>query len=201
MKRHAPAADRNKGPIGDVLGRVLPASGRALEIASGSGQHVTEFAQRFPDWLWQPSDPDPDARASIDAYREENRHLNILPALPLDVQVEPWPVDSLDLVLAINMIHIAPFSAAGALFTGAACRLTPKKGLLVTYGPYAENGVLEPESNRAFDRSLRERNPSWGIRDLVDLDHLAETTGLERIFTFDMPANNRLLVFQSTRDA
>ncbi|MBK8010509.1 MAG: DUF938 domain-containing protein [Deltaproteobacteria bacterium] len=196
MKRHSPSAERNKGPIGDVLGHVLSASGRALEVASGSGQHVVELARRFPSWSWQPTDPDPDAIASIEAYRTESEHLNIRPALRLDVCVEPWPVDAVDLVLAINMIHIAPFEAAVALFGGAARRLPPKEGLLVTYGPYSENGVLEPESNRAFDRSLRDRNPAWGIRDLTELDRLATTSGLERTETFEMPANNRLLVFR-----
>lgn len=195
MKRFAPAAERNREPIQEVLERHLPEAGLVLEVASGTGQHAVWFAERFGGLTWQPSDPDPAAVTSIEAHRVEVSLDNLRPPLSLDVTHRPWPLEHADVVLSINMIHISPFSACEALFEEAG-RILTAGGLLITYGPYAMHGVLAPESNRGFDESLRSRNPAWGIRDVDDLDRLAEAAGLARIDTVPMPANNHTLVFR-----
>ncbi|NUP05491.1 MAG: DUF938 domain-containing protein [Polyangiaceae bacterium] len=194
MKASAPAADRNKGPIADVLRRLLPDRGVVLEIASGTGQHAAHFAATFPDVVFRPSDPSAEARASIDAYVREVGLPNLEPPVALDVRVPGWE-QPVDVVLCINMIHIAPWTAAEALFDGASRCLTPGRGRLVLYGPYRFHGAFTAPSNEAFDESLRSRDPSWGVRDVDDLDVLAKRTGFVRTETIAMPANNHVLVF------
>ena len=193
MQRHAPAAERNRGPILEVLQRVLPPRGRALELASGSGQHVVHFAQHLPGWHFTPSDPDPSARASIDAWVASAGVDNVDPARDIDARRQPWGVDALDAVLAINMVHIAPWEATVGLLQGAAKVLRPK-GQLVLYGPYIIDGETAP-SNRQFDASLRARDPSWGVRELSEIVALASEHGLALAHTVPMPANNHTVVF------
>jgi SAM-dependent methyltransferase len=196
MKQHAPAAERNAAPILDVLRRVLPARGVVLEIASGTGQHAAYFARALPDLIWQPSDADPDARASIEAWRADAGLPNLRAPLALDVTAT-WPVGRADAVVCINMVHISPWAASLALFAGAA-RILPAGGILYLYGPYRFDGVTAP-SNEAFDRSLRSRDPAWGVRDVRDLDAAAAPHGLTRIETVAMPANNHSLIFEAAR--
>ncbi|WP_233866783.1 DUF938 domain-containing protein [Paraburkholderia adhaesiva] len=194
----APATDRNAAPILDVLRGALPARGTVLEIASGTGQHAAHFAAALPDLEWQPSDTDPRARASITAWREHVGTAN-LPnlRLPLDLDVcsEPWPIDAVDAIVCINMIHIAPWEAAIALVKGAGKRL-PADGVLVLYGPYRRGGAHTAPSNETFDTQLRERDPHWGVRDMEAVEALAQAEGFvcERVVT--MPANNFSLVFR-----
>ncbi|MDI3286407.1 DUF938 domain-containing protein [Polyangium sp. 15x6] len=197
MKRRAPAAERNRDPILDILRRVLPDGAFTLEIASGSGQHTAHFAAHLPRVTFQPTDPDPDALASIDAYRAELDLPNFLRPLRLDASEDAWPVSRADAVVCINMIHIAPFRACEGLFRGAA-RILPAGGVLFTYGPYRFSGAFTAPSNEAFDASLRERDPSWGVRDLDDLQRLARQTGFVHEETVPMPANNHSLVFRKT---
>lgn len=194
-KRHAPAADRNAAPILDVLRRVLPARGLVLEIASGSGQHAVHAARALPDLTWQPSDPDADARASIAAWHAEVALPNLRAPLALDV-TQPWPIDIADAIVCINMVHIAPWAAALALFAGAAAHLRAD-GVLYLYGPYRFEGVTAP-SNDAFDASLRARDPAWGVRDVRELEPAAAAHGLALVETVAMPANNHSLVFRRT---
>ena len=196
MKQHAPATDRNREPIRDVLARVLPSRGTVLEIASGTGQHAVAFAQAFPQLTWQPSDPDPVARASIAAWRAEAKLPNLAPPLELDV-TGTWPDVTPDAIVCINMVHIAPWEAALALFANAA-RLFAPGAVLYLYGPYRFGGATAP-SNEEFDRSLRARDPRWGVRDVTDLAREANAVGLSLRDTIAMPANNHSLVF--TRDA
>ncbi len=191
MKREAPAAQRNREPIREVLARVLPANGTVLEIASGSGEHALWFAQAFPALHWQPSDPDPIARDSISAWRVETGLANLAEPLALDV-CAPWPIDRADAILCINMIHISPWEATLALFAGAAALLSPG-ALLYTYGPYKFDGVTAP-SNEAFDQSLRSRDPRWGVRDVKDLGATATDFALTEVVV--MPANNHSLIFR-----
>lgn len=191
MKREAPAAHRNREPIREVLARVLPAGGTVLEIAAGSGEHAVHFARAFPSLTWQPSDPDPSARSSISAWRDEGRLPNLAAPLELDVMV-PWPIDRADAVVCINMIHISPWEASIALFEGAARILAPG-ALLFTYGPYRIDGATAP-SNEAFDQSLRSRDPRWGVREVQDLKIAA--TGFELTETVAMPANNHSLIWR-----
>ena len=169
MKQTADAAERNREPIREVLGKFLPAQGMALEVASGTGQHVADFARAFGQLAWQPSDRDLDAIASIEAWRAEAALPNLLRALELDVTLLPWPVAQVDVVVCINMIHISPIEAMHGLFAGAA-RVLPPGGLLYLYGPYRFHGQFTAPSNEAFDESLRARDPRWGVRDIRDLD-------------------------------
>jgi Protein of unknown function (DUF938) len=191
MKQHAPATARNREPIRDVLARVLPERGIVLEIASGSGEHATAFARAFPALTWQPSDADPTAVASIAAHRAEAGLANLAAPLALDV-TRPWPIDHADAIVCINMIHISPWESALALFANAGRILG---SVLYLYGPYSFDHVLAP-SNADFDRSLRSRDPRWGVRDVADLEQAARGHGLELRETVAMPANNHSLVFR-----
>jgi hypothetical protein len=191
---HAPSAARNRDPILNVLIRFLPSRGVVLELASGSGEHVMHFAQALPTLTFQPSDPDPQARASIDAWIASAGLPNVRPALALDATAQPWPIATADAVVCINMIHISPWEAAVGLVRGTAA-LLPPGGLLYLYGPYRRNGSHTAPSNEAFDRSLRERNPAWGIRDLEAVAELAVTHGFGPPAIEQMPANNLSLMF------
>lgn len=199
--RSTPAAERNRGPILEVLRRVMPAApeegatGRVLEIAAGAGQHAVHFASAFPAFEWLPSDPDPGARASIDAWRERAALTNLRPALDLDVCREPWPVDAVDAVVCINMIHISPPGVTRALIDGAARRLPPG-GVLFLYGPYRRGGAHTAPSNAEFDASLKARDPRWGVRDLEWVAELAAAAAFGVPRVFDMPANNLSVVFR-----
>lgn len=195
MKRHAPAAARNRGPILDVLRPRLPASGLVLEVASGSGEHVVHFAAALPGLVFQPSDPDEQALASIDAWTAESGLPNIRPALALDAAAPAWPVAQAAAVLCSNMIHIAPWSAAVGLLAGSA-RVLAGDGLLHLYGPYRRSGRHTAPSNEAFDRDLRRRNPDWGVRDLEAVSDLAAAHGFAPPEVVDMPANNLSVVFR-----
>lgn len=196
-KRHAPATQRNREPIAECLAKLLPETGTVLEIASGSGEHALFFARRFPALRWQPSDPDADARSSIAAWRasEGAGVENLAAPLALDAAAPDWPVESADAILCVNMVHISPWKATEGLFAGAA-RLLPAGGILAIYGPFLAEDVATAPSNFAFDRSLKQRNPEWGIRDLADVDALAKANGLERVERFLLPANNMLLAYR-----
>lgn len=191
----SPSALRNRGPISDVLRTVLPESGTVLEIASGSGEHITHFATLFPALSWQPSDPSPEARGSILQWSEAEGLANVLPPLDLDAAGETWPVENADAVIAINMVHISPWQATLGLLKGAG-RLLPQGGTLLLYGPYQRQGQPFAPSNEAFDASLRARNPAWGIRLLENVADAAEQAGLALTATVEMPANNLSVVFR-----
>jgi len=193
---HAPATARNREAILAVLRPCLPERGLVLEIASGSGEHLAFFAASCgPDPVWQPSDPDPAARASIDAWTADLRGANVRPAVELHAGASEWPVASADAVLCINMIHIAPWEAAVGLMRGAGAILPPG-GLLFLYGPYRREGRHTAPSNEAFDRDLRARNPAWGVRDLETVAALGEDSGFGPPAVHEMPANNLSLVFR-----
>lgn len=191
-------SDRNKQPILERLLQLLPERGRALEIASGTGQHVAWFAAHLPHWHWQPTDVDGRMLPGIDARVGEARLPNVQPARVLDVLQQPWPLGDAqyDLVYCANMLHIAPPACSAALMQGAARHLAPG-GRLVTYGPYLEDEVHTTPSNLAFDASLRTRNPAWGLRRREDLEALARHAGLGLSARHEMPANNLLLVWQA----
>jgi len=195
VKRHAPAAGRNREPIAAVLTEELPPSGVMLEIASGTGEHAVHFARTFPHLDWQPSDPDPDARESIATWREEAGLPNLLPPLELDAADADWPLANADAVLCINMVHISPVAATESLVAGAAQLLAPGAPLIL-YGPYFDAEVETAPSNLAFDRDLRSRNPEWGLRPVEWLDGLAQNAGFRRTRRVAMPANNLTLVYR-----
>ena len=195
MKRSSPATERNREPIAAVLREALPERGTALEIASGTGEHAAYFAGCFPTLRWQPSDPDPNALASIRAWREEAGVDNLLEPLRLDAAAETWPVAAADAILCINMVHISPWAATEGLMRGAK-RLLPEGGPLVLYGPFRRAGVTTAPSNEAFDQSLRARNPEWGLRDLEAVEAEALKRGLRLERVVEMPANNLTVVFR-----
>ncbi len=191
------AAERNKDPILTVLESSLPASGEVLEIASGTGQHITFFAARMPHLQWQPSEPDPSYRASIAAHIAAAQLTNVAAPVALDVHQTPWPLpEHYGAVICINMIHIAPWSATEALLCGAARHLRDA-GQLILYGPYLENGTAAP-SNLEFNASLKQRNAAWGLRDLDEVTRAAAQQGLVRRNVVRMPANNLTVVFSKT---
>ncbi|HEX8640590.1 MAG TPA: DUF938 domain-containing protein [Allosphingosinicella sp.] len=191
----APAAERNAEPILEVLRRVLPERGLVLEVASGTGQHAVRFAGAFPKLLFQPSDPEPAALRSIEAWRAEAALFNLLPPVALDARAAEWPVGAADAILCVNMVHISPWSATVGLMRGAGRILDPGAPLYL-YGPYLQAGVETAPSNLAFDESLKARNAEWGLREVEAVAAEAEKNGhaLERIVP--MPANNLSLVFR-----
>ena len=193
----SPAVARNTAPILDVLRAHLPARGRVLEIASGSGEHAVAFAAALPGVIWTPTDPSPEARASIAAWGANAALLNLAPALALDAAAPAtWPDATFDAVVCINMIHISPWTATQGLMAGAARVLTNPGGLLYLYGPYREADHPIAPSNATFDHSLRARDPAWGLRALEDVVAEARLHGLAHTLRREMPANNLSLLFR-----
>ena len=192
-RRSAPAAQRNREPIAEVLREWLPPSGRVLEIASGTGEHIVYFAERFPALEWQPSDIHPDALASIDAWRVAAALSNVRPPLSIDAGSSEWPIDRADALLSINMVHISPWTSALGLIEGAA-RLLPRGGPLILYGPWLSDDVATAPSNLAFDSDLKQRDPQWGLRRVEDFEAKSKQSRLRLIERRAMPANNMMLL-------
>jgi hypothetical protein len=192
----APAAERNKGPILEVLRTLLPPTGTVLEIASGTGQHVVHFARALPGLHWMPSDAAAQARRSIAAWLASERLPNVAPPIELDVLERPWAVTGpIDAIVCINLIHISPWPVTTALFAEAREKLC-ESGLVYLYGPYKQQGRHTAPSNEAFDRSLRAQDPEWGVRNLEDVVETARSTGFEHLTTVEMPANNLSVAFR-----
>lgn len=191
----SPSALRNREPIWTVLQSTLPERGKMLEIASGSGEHAIHYAERLPNLIWQPSDPSQKARASIKAWSDEVGLANLLPPLDIDVTNEIWPIDSADAMLAINMVHISPWSATEGLIKGAG-KLLSSGGSLILYGPYKQQGREFVDSNMEFDAWLRNQNADWGIRQLEEVAELAGRVGLSLSSIVYMPANNLCVIFK-----
>lgn len=197
-QQHAPATLRNREPIAAVLAQELPASGTVIEIAAGTGEHAVFFAQAFPALQWQPSDPSPEALASIAAYRDDYAGKNLAAPVLLDAAAPgDWPVAGADAIVCINMVHISPWAATEGLFAGAGRLLAAGGGPLILYGPYIEQGVETAPSNCDFDASLKARNPDWGLRPAEALDALAAQHGLARSARYALPANNIMLVYRT----
>jgi SAM-dependent methyltransferase len=192
-RRHASAAERNRGPILDVLRLVLPAHGVVLELASGTGQHVAYFAAALPGLIWLPSEADREMHDSIAAWTAGLR--NVRAPIALDATATTWPVPSLDAVYAANLVHIAPWEVCLGLLAGAGRSLAPG-GLLLLYGPYRIGGEHTAPSNAAFDRQLRSSDPRWGVRDLEGVRDAAAPHGLALEERVAMPANNQTLIFR-----
>ena len=192
-RRHAPATERNRDPILAVLRDHLPESGVVVEVACGSGQHAAYFSNALPHLRWLPTDADPEAIASTDAWCGGLG--NVEAARRLDVTEESWPLARADALFCANMIHIAPPPALSGLLRGAALTLRPGAPLIL-YGPFRRDDVPTAPSNEEFDRSLRSRNPTWGLRSLDTVIVEAAARGLQHVVTREMPANNLCLVFR-----
>ena len=202
----SPAAERNKQPILEVLRQVLPERGSALEIASGTGQHVAWFAAGLPHWAWQPTEAQTSALGSLAAQLARQGLPNVRPPLLLDVMAPRWLADQprldtpvFDAIFCANMLHIAPWPTCAALMRGSARHLAPG-GALITYGPYLEDGVMTSAGNLGFDQSLREKDPAWGLRRREDVEREAARAGLQLSARHVMPANNLLLVWTRMDD-
>jgi SAM-dependent methyltransferase len=196
LRRFAPATVRNRDPILDVIKPHLPRRGLVLEVASGSGEHITHFAQASStNLVFQPSDPDLAARNSIDAWVAQLGLANVRLAIALDAASTEWPIDHADAVLCINMIHISPWSATVGLMRGAA-RILAQNGWLYLYGPYRRDGRHTAPSNEQFDEGLRQQNPEWGVRDIEEVIALAVAHGFAAPVIEPMPANNLSLMFR-----
>ncbi len=193
-RRSAPAALRNREPIAEVLRDWLPAAGLVLEVASGTGEHVTFFASRFPQLDWQPSDIDPLALSSIEARQSDSGRPNLRQPVVLDVTMNEWPVAAADALPSINMVHISPWGAALGLLDGAQQVLQPGAPLIL-YGPWIVHGVETTPSNLAFDADLKSRDPAWGLRRVDDFAAEAVARGFALADQRAMPANNRMLLF------
>ncbi|PKO28959.1 MAG: SAM-dependent methyltransferase [Betaproteobacteria bacterium HGW-Betaproteobacteria-9] len=201
----SPAADRNKQPILDALREVLPARGRALEIASGTGQHAAWLGAGLPGWEWQPTEANSTALPTISAWVRQAGAGNVRPPCLLDVMEPQWPSDEetlasafarpFDAIFCANMLHISPWTACKALMQGARRHLAADSGLLLIYGPFLEHGVPTSPGNRDFDASLRTQNPVWGLRQREAVEEEATRCGLRLRQRLAMPANNLLLVF------
>ena len=201
-RQYAPATQRNREPILEVLLQVLPTTGTILEVASGTGEHAVYFAPRLSPRQWLPSEQNPLLRASVRALAEECPSDNLYPPLELDASAPIWGVEKGNLpdspivaIVNINMIHISPWSACLGLMAGAG-RILPNGGILYLYGPFKQNGEHTASSNAAFDQSLKERNPEWGVRNLEDVIEAAKTQDLTFKEIYQMPANNLSVVFQ-----
>ncbi len=199
VKQHAPQADRNKGPIVDVLRRVLPDSGMALEVGSGTGQHIVHFARQFPGLVWQPSDYDQVAVASIESYQREARLSNLREPLLLEVRKRMWGHGLLDAVLAINLVHLTSWSVCEGLFDGARRHLRPL-GVLFLYGPFKQSGGFTNRDNAELDRALRSRNADWGLRDIEAVVALGAARNLVVEQAADLPAGQLGVVFRKQAD-
>jgi len=192
-RKHAPATARNREPIAEILQEELPVTGTVLEVASGSGEHCAFFAGLFPGHVWQPSDPDPGALASIASWCAGLE--NVAQPIALDAAAAEWPVARADAVLCINMVHISPWEATLGLLAGAG-RLLAKGAPLILYGPYRRAGVETAPSNEAFDESLKARDPRWGLRWAEEVDAAAAPHSFRRTRLAEMPANNLMLVYR-----
>lgn len=197
-RRTAPSTARNREPILAVLQRVLPARALVLEVAAGAGEHAVFFAHAMPGWTWTPSDPDPDACASIAAWAEAAPLPNLAPPRAIDAAAPAWGVEAetpFDALVCINMIHIAPWEATLGLVAGAE-RTLRTGGVLYTYGAYKRSGNHTAPSNESFDVWLKQRDPRFGVRDIEAVEKAACAHGLTLEEIVDMPANNLSLVFR-----
>ena len=196
-RRSAPAVQRNREPIADVLVEWLPEQGTVLEVASGTGEHAVWFAERFSDLIWQPSDTHPDALGSISAWRKESGLSNVREPVVIDASSGDWPIGEAGAVLNINMAHISPWDASLGLIANAA-RILPEGGPLILYGPWLKDGIETAASNLAFDADLKARDPQWGLRRVEDFAAAAALQGFDFAEWRQMPANNLMLLFRMT---
>jgi len=191
----APAAARNAEVITAVIQEISPLHGRAMEIASGTGQHVVRFAAALPDLIWQPTEPDALRRISIDAHAARAARPNLRPALPLDAARPGWHAEhsGQNLIVAINLLHLITAPEAETVIHEAALALIPG-GFFMLYGPFLRDGQATSEGDAAFDASLRAADPEIGYKDTAQIDAWTSAAGLIRPTWRKMPANNLMLI-------
>jgi len=193
-KPYSESCDQNAQPIFDLLSQKIPANSSLLEIGSGTGQHAVYFGKALPSVIWQTSDRH-ENHAGIQLWLAEYALKNVLPPLPLDVESDPWPETQYDTLYSANTAHIMPTSAVEAMFSGIG-KVLKSGGLFLLYGPFMDNGQQSSPSNQRFDGWLKTQNPQQGVRDSVWLKELAENAGLNWLDDVQLPANNRILIWQ-----
>ncbi|MDQ7075655.1 MAG: DUF938 domain-containing protein [Gammaproteobacteria bacterium] len=193
-KPYSEACDQNAQPIFDLLSQKTPPNSTLLEIGSGSGQHAVYFGKALPSVTWQTSDRQQN-HSGITLWLEEYALDNVLPPLALDVLNDPWPKQQYDTVYSANTAHIMPTAAVEAMFQGVG-QVLQEKGLFLLYGPFMDNGQQTSVSNERFELWLKAQNPQQGVRDSVWLKELAESAGLTWLDDVQLPANNRILIWQ-----
>ncbi len=193
-RRHAPSVLRNLGPILDVLRAMAPATGKLLEIASGSGQHAAAGAKALPGLIWQPTDANPDNLISIDAWRAHDPQPNLCAGVVLDAARPGWSSDwfGQDIVLIINLLHLIPAEMAATILAEAARTLTAT-GRLMVYGPFLRDGLTTSDGDAAFDASLRAQDATIGYKDLGQVLGWMGQSGLTAE-VIPMPANNLMII-------
>jgi len=200
-RMYAPAAERNKDAIYACLKERLPKSGSLLEIASGTGEHAAHLCPLFPNIDWQATNFDEEHLTSAISWQEHCQLENFLPVLSLDACSDIWPVEKneythapFDALFNANMIHISPWAVCEGLFAGAN-RVLKTGGKLYLYGPFKLNGEHTSESNVKFEQWLKDKDPSFGVRDLADVIKVASANSLSHEESCGMPANNFIQVF------
>jgi hypothetical protein len=197
-KQNYPATQRNRDVILNVLKQHLPEQGLVLEIASGSGEHITYFAPQFPNLKWQPSEPDAELRESITAWIAEGKSGNISKPLDINALDENWGIESVDVIFNANMIHISKWDTCIGLMKGAA-KVLNKGGLIFLYGPFIRKDAPTAPSNLKFNDSLKQKNPDWGIRNLEDVVAEANKNNISLKEVVEMPANNLLVILANLK--
>ena len=194
---YAPSAARNVQAIADLIAHVAPPPGKALELASGTGQHICAFAARFPDMTWQPSEIDEVRRASITAYAKDSGLTNIAPVIALDATAPGWGAENggYSLILLSNLLHLISDDEAETLVTEAAKALTPG-GLLLVYGPFMRDDELTSDGDREFHQSLQAQDPEIGYKSDFDVIDWGVEAGLDVADVVEMPANNLSLIWR-----
>lgn len=192
---HAPSAERNVKPLCTLIAQIAPQSGNALEIASGTGQHVIAFAQTCPGLIWQPTEIDPVRQTSITAWSVASGQRNIRPVTSLDAATPGWGTDAAqqDLIVMINLLHLISDREAGVAIAEAAKALAPG-GQVLIYGPFMRAGELTSEGDAAFHASLTRQDPEIGYKDDFDTLDKLEEAGLTISQVVEMPANNLALI-------
>lgn len=193
MKPYSESCDQNKYPILEVLKNEFPQAGRVLEIGSGTGQHAVFFAEHFPNIIWQTSDQQ-EYHSGIQLWLSDSDLSNVLPPLELDVALDHWPQQSYDAVFSANTAHIMSAVQVEHMFKGVGGILKPG-GRFCLYGPFNYQGQYTSDSNARFDQWLKQRDPASGIKDIGDVIQWATQAGLALLKDYEMPVNNRILVW------
>lgn len=196
-KLHAPSAERNAAALTELLTRIAPPSGQALEIASGTGQHIMGFARALPSLIWTPSEISAERIASINAYRAGANLANLNAPIQLDACTSDWASNSklFDLILTVNLLHLIPETAVKILIAEAAQALSPG-GTLMLYGPFLRDGRTTSDGDARFHADLQSADPDIGYKDRDTVLAWAHTAGLASTQCADMPANNLALIFK-----
>ena len=196
MKPFSQSSEENKEPILEVLREAFATRQRVLEIGSGTGQHAVFFARQLPHLFWQPSEL-AENLPGIHAWLAEAGLPNVAAPLLLDIERQPWPDSAADAVFSANTVHIISWSQVESLFAGIGA-LLPAGGVFALYGPFNYGGRFTSDSNARFDQWLKARDPLSGVRDFEAVDALALAAGMTLTRDYDMPANNRTLVWHKT---